>query len=370
MKKSHRTRRWLFILIAGFAPWIAPAVSASEIWISCRADGIAGTGRRASPFDGGTAAKLDALLPTIPPRSQIHFGAGTFLTTGIQVKDGWRISGLGKDRTTLKLVDGYLTRDTPGRQRSVIFEYDFQGFLHYFELQDLSIDCNRERQPAFQESLRGYSLDAWIIAAKSAKITNVRARGTWANPGEGFPCRVYHDGSRDPADRIEIYGCENIRPLGYLTAISVFDQAGGLVGGFIRHCTVTEHNGGAAFGAGGWRHFSVDHNRIRNVQTGITIDTHDYVDVDISRNHFHNCMRGILCNGSGIYRRISIHDNVFEMAPRTGAPCIDAGYAHFTGQLYRNTVYQRSRAVPIISKGPHTAVVSRDNKVRLTRLPK
>ena len=191
--------------------------------------------------------------------------------------------------------------------------------------------------------------------------------GTWANPGEGFPCRVYHDGSKDRHDRIEIYGCENIRPLGYLTAISVFDQAGGLVGGFIRHCTVTEHNGGAAFGAGGWRHFSVDHNHVRNVHTGITIDTHDYVDVDISRNHFHNCMRGVLCNGSGIYRRIRIHDNVFEMAPRTGAPCIDAGYAHFTGQLYRNTVYQRSRAVPIISKGPHTEVVSHDNKVRLLR---
>ncbi len=256
---------------------------------------------------------------------------------------------------------------TPGRKRCVVFRFDFEGFLHYFEMRDLTIDCNRSNQPAFQKNLRGYSLDAWVIAAKSARISNVRAVGTWANPGEGFPCRVYHDGSTNRRDRIEIDGCENIRPIGYLTAISVFDQAGGLVAGFIRHCVVTDHPAGAAFGAGGWRHFSVDHNHTLNVHTGVTIDTHDYYDVQISRNHFRNCMRGILCNGSGVYRQISIHDNVFEMNPRTAAPCIDAGYAHFTGRLYGNTVFQRSRAIPIISKGPHTKVAARENKVHLLK---
>lgn len=116
-------------------------------------------------------------------------------------------------------------------------------------MRSLTVDCNREKQPAFRKNLSGYSLDAWIVAAKSAKITSVRALGTWANPGEGFPCRVYHDGSKDSGDRIELFDCENIHPLGYLTATSVFDQAGGLVSGFIRRCVVTKHADGVAFGA-------------------------------------------------------------------------------------------------------------------------
>ena len=349
----------IFIFSRGLAP-----LPAQEVWIAVRTDGEAGTGRRSDPFNGGTREKLDALLPTIAPGSSIHFEAGTYVTGGIQAKEGWRMCGQGKDATTIKLAAGTLPGTPPGHGRAVIFEYDFQGFLRYFELSDLTLDCNREQQPAFQQSLSGYWLEAWGIAAKSAKITNVRALGTWANPGEGFPCRVYHDGSNDPADRIEIVGCENLHPMGYLTAISVFDQSGGAVSGAIRRCLVTDHKDGSAFGAGGWRNFEVTDNVTQNVAIPIVIDTHDYRKVGIYRNRFLNCVAwGVLCNGGGVYEGIRICDNLFDMGPKAG-PCVNTGNARVRLVVRRNTVVQIGAAEPIVSQGPHTVAALRGNVIR------
>jgi hypothetical protein len=204
------------------------------------------------------------------------------------------------------------------------------------ELKDLTIDCNRSNQPAYRSNLKGYSLDAWIIASKNARIMNIRAIGTWANPGEGFPCHVYHDGSKGSSDRIEISGCENINPIGYLTAISAFDQLGGTFSGFIRDCTVTDHAGGSAFGSGGWRNFDVFHNVTRNVSIPIVIDTHNYYNVGIFENRFYNCSAwGVLYNGGGVYENISIHDNIFEMGTAAVAPTLVAEHDHdFTEHIY------------------------------------
>ncbi len=53
-------------------------------------------------------------MPKIPADTDVHFGNGTFITTCIQAKEGWRVDGRGKDRTTLKLAHNALTSEAPG----------------------------------------------------------------------------------------------------------------------------------------------------------------------------------------------------------------------------------------------------------------
>ena len=71
-----------------------------------------------------------------------------------------------------------------GTNYGVIAKYFDGEWLNYFELRDLTLDCNRDKQPAYVKRLSGFALTAYMIAAKNARITNVRALGTWANPGK------------------------------------------------------------------------------------------------------------------------------------------------------------------------------------------
>lgn len=336
------------------------------VWLALRSDDRAGTGTRGDPFNGNTAERLDVLLRAILPRTRIHFGAGTFITRGIQAKDGWRISGLGKDRTIIKLADGTAVGGE-GTNYAIISKYFDGVWLKYFELRNLTLDCNREKQPVFFNHKKGCALSAYLVSAKNAKVADVRVRGTWADPGEGFPCMIAHDGSSGNEDRIEISDVENLNPLGYLTAISVLDQHGGSVSGFIRNCLVTDHKDGSAFGSGGWRNFEVSHNRTRNVAIPIVIDTHDYRDVRIHHNRFRNCLGwAILCNGGGVYEGIKIFDNLFEMGPKAG-PCVNSGNGRVELDVRRNRIVQTGSAEPIVSKGPNTNATLRGNLVQRSR---
>ena len=82
---------------------------------------MAGSGHRSDPFDGSTREKLDTLMPSIAPGTSIHFGVGTFVTGGIQAREGWRVHGQGKDATTIKLADGVLPGTPPGSGGAVIY---------------------------------------------------------------------------------------------------------------------------------------------------------------------------------------------------------------------------------------------------------
>ncbi len=268
--------------------------------------------------------------------------------------------------TTLKLKDG--SAMVGGQENTFVIAKYFDGvWLNYFELSNLTLDCNRDNQPVFVENRRGFALDAYLIAAKSAKITNVRVRGTWANPGEGFPCMVMHDGSSENDDRIEISGVENLNPRGYVTAISVSDQSGGSARGFIRNCLVTDHKDGSAFGSGGWGDFEVAHNVTENVAIPIVIDTHDYRNVRIHSNHFYGCtFGGMLANGGGVYERIRIYRNFFEMGPKAG-PCINAGNTAITGEVRANIIVQTGVKEQVIARGPSSRMIERDNVIRRAR---
>src|SRR2546426_10630815 len=84
-------------------------------WIAYRTDNVKGTGTQNDPYDGSTATKLDALLNSFAPNTQVNFGPGTFQTqgyfdgiaagTGWQPKAGMKIVGSGVDVTTLKLAN-------------------------------------------------------------------------------------------------------------------------------------------------------------------------------------------------------------------------------------------------------------------------
>jgi hypothetical protein len=126
-----------------------------------------------------------------------------------------------------------------------------------------------------------------------------------------------------------------VSPEGYLTAISVFDQTGGLVGGFIENCSVTDHPRGAGFGSGGWRNFEIRNNYTNNVAAPIVIDTHDYYSVRIWGNRFYSSTdHTLLFNGSGVYQGINIYDNVFDQS--SGGPALMTNNAKVSTQIYGN----------------------------------
>jgi hypothetical protein len=153
-----------------------------EIWVGIRRDAKAGRGTIDDPFDGSTREKLDALIAKVSPKTTIHFTAGTFLTAGIEAKEGWVIAGARKERTIIRLADNVVT-GAMTETHSVITKFWDGIWLRHFELRDLTLDCNREHQPAFRQDLSGFALNAYLVAAKNAKITNVRALGT---------CRIMH----------------------------------------------------------------------------------------------------------------------------------------------------------------------------------
>jgi hypothetical protein len=338
------------------------ATPKSEVWIAVRKDGLPGSGTRNDPYNGSTKAKFDAILKTIPPHTAIHLGAGTFVTNGsTQMKDGWRINGVSKDKTTVKLADNVLTASV--KNAFVIQHRDVGGFLNYFELSDLTVDCNKAHQPAYLRKLYGHSLNAWSIAAKSARIRNVKAIGTWAKPGEGFPCALIHGGGGSDTDSVQISGCDNVSPEGYLTAISVFDQTGGLVGGFIENCSVTDHPRGVGFGSGGWRNFEIRKNYTNNVSTPIVIDTHDYYNVSIWGNRFYSSSNHTLIfNGSGVYQGINVYDNVFDQS--AGGPALMTNNATVSTQIYRNHILMNDAPFAAFLFSPKTSGAIHDNVIQ------
>ncbi len=338
----------------------AAAEESREVWISHRTGERPGGGSKHDPLNGATQERFDAVMAMLPPGSRVHLGRGVFTTRGVHLKEGWRLSGMGKNATTIRLADGVAAAD--GSSAFVLANFDWQGFYERVAISDLTIDCNRANQPAFRDGLKG-NLTALTTACRHARIRRVRAIGTWSNPGEGFPFSVLSAGSSNGSNRVEIDACENLAPIGSLTAISAFDQSGGRLSGFIRNCLVTDGPESASFGAGGWKNFAVMGNRTRNMGAGIVIDTHDYENVLIERNRFYATKKwGLLYNGGGLYRNIVVRRNYFEMAP-SAEWCLATSNARVTTRIEKNTFIQNSMARPAFWIGPRTAGSLRDNVV-------
>jgi hypothetical protein len=113
------------------------AFAESEVWVSARTDGKAGTGTAADPFDGSTQAKFDAVFAALKPATCVHLGAGTFHTKGaisFTLKPETKVRGAGMEVTRI-------IQDCSGKAHAVVF-VGAEGI----EIQDMSIDCGYENQ--------------------------------------------------------------------------------------------------------------------------------------------------------------------------------------------------------------------------------
>ncbi|MDQ6624484.1 MAG: right-handed parallel beta-helix repeat-containing protein, partial [Verrucomicrobiota bacterium] len=340
----------------------AETALAAEVWINSRTDGSAGHGTRADPFDGSTQEKFDTAMAAIPKGAHIHLAAGSYVTRGVHLKEGWWLHGAGIEASTIRLADDLLATDG-GQSASVLYNYDFEGFFCRIKITDLTLDCNRDHQPSFRGGLHG-ALNALTTAARHATIRRVRALGTWANPGEGFPFSVLSSGSSDGSNHVEIDHCESLGPLGYQTAISAFDQTGGRISGHIRHCLVVDGPSSSGFGAGGWKNFDVSDNTTRNMGAGLVIDTHDYENVLIARNRFLATKHyGILMNGGGKYRNIVVRRNRIEMDP-AGEWCLVTGNAAAQVRIEHNVFVEKSVTRPALQIGRRSTGTLRGNVLR------
>jgi len=334
-----------------------PSQDLPHVWITARREDAADAGRKV--LDGSTQEKFDGIMDSIRPNAVIHLGPGVFVTNGVHLKNNWRILGSGKDKTIIRLANNAPTVDNPSAA-AVLYNFDWEGFYHYIEISDLTLDCNRNNQALCSRGRPGV-LNALTTATRNAKITRVRALGTWANFGEGFPFSVLSSGTKDGSNRVEIDSCENLNPMGPVTAIAAFDQTGTRISGFIRNCTVTNDPAGVGFGAGGWKNFEVSHNRTRNLGAAIVIDSHDYENVRIQHNEFRrNISYGLLYNGSGKYQDIVVENNFIEMA-ESARGGVMTNEATVSTQIRKNTIIQKSPTVSALSLGQKTKGIVSDN---------
>ena len=307
-------------------------------------------------------------MRSIPARTHIHLGPGTFVTRGavnygIKPKEGWILDGAGKDQTTIKLARGKAARGgiayrVIGNNARTVGGLP-SGYLNYYSVRNLTIDCNKRQQPVFLSSLRGAKLYAIRGGANNADIINVRALNVWNYSGrrlesEGFPLNVEHDNSRKKADLILFDGCEVVNPEGYNTAISAVAAprtTGSEFETIIRNCRVVNHLIGSCFSPVGATATDISHNYAYNCGTGTTMDTGNFSNVRIHDNRLVR-MHGKAVNmfgGAGRYSNIAIYDNYFDLASDAFHAIGQSGPGMVRNiRIVENTIIQRSKTVQSI----------------------
>ncbi|MBS0659695.1 MAG: hypothetical protein JSR82_15755 [Verrucomicrobia bacterium] len=338
----------------------AASTSGGETWhIGLRTDGQAGRGTAEDPLDGSMPERLAAAFAAIPERPlTVRLGPGTFVTRGLlPVKSGWTVRGAGPERTTVQLADNVLTTAEQGV--ILLGRPDYGGpttLLDRICVRDLAFDGNRDRQPAYRLGAPSW-ISALVLWTKHGRIENVHVRNTYSRPGEGFPVTIYSTGGTETRPhRAEIERVWVDRHDGYATSIAAFDQTGGCVTGWIRHCRVTGYGGppsSAAFGAGGWRRFAVEYNRVEGMAAGVVIDTHDYADVRFAHNVFLRLWKfGFLINGSGRYDRLTIRHNRVQLLAREPGALLKFDSAKLRGLRVKDNSLQGNRYAVPIETGP------------------
>jgi hypothetical protein len=122
--------------------------SGSEIWIAANPGVGRGKGTQSDPFDGSTAAKLDALLNSYykskTKNLHVHLSSGTFQTrispeNGWHPRSGWTIEGAGMDITTLQAAPANLAGVHCNLE---LIKGDFSSPINNVTIKELTLDCN------------------------------------------------------------------------------------------------------------------------------------------------------------------------------------------------------------------------------------
>lgn len=247
---------------------------AREIWISKRTDKAVGTGTQNDPLNGANADSIAYYFNTWLQNTDaiIHFGKGTFEVNylpawGLKSGGKYVLTGEGVDQTILKLSDNTCAA---GQNRQVI-SLNGATALQSVEICNLTIDCNRQNQPAFTSN--NGRVGAIDLTAKDAYIHDLRVINSFSSTGSGS-IRLLHDvvGGKG------IYKIENVDIVDHVSAAGTDSSAIAItnlttpnnVTGFIKNCKITGTN---YWGLDIWQvnNFSIESNTILNAHSPIAL---------------------------------------------------------------------------------------------------
>ena len=184
-------RRTAFFLIV-MAVAVTNAFAEAEVYLAGRADGQAGAGTAADPFNAGTQDRFDALFAGFGSNTAVHLGPGTYHTKGaasFSVKPYWKIRGAGYEVTRI-IQDGI------GKIHCAVFAGRADGV----EIEDLSIDCGFQNQQVVNGKIKANASAIGIggshIAVRRCYFINYGSPYD-ADTGENFAVFI---GSADPAN--------------------------------------------------------------------------------------------------------------------------------------------------------------------------
>ena len=179
-----------------------------NLWIALRTDSVKGSGTQDDPYDGSTAAKLDTLLNSFAANTTIHFGPGTFQISGFKdlattswVKSGMKIYGSGVDVTTLQMVSASMA-DSHYYAIGHPYAQTTSNLADYFEVSDLTIDCNLAAAGATT------ACGAVRLLGNHARVRRVKVINWGRKGGAVSECFVLAMLTADPASGVTaVVGC-------------------------------------------------------------------------------------------------------------------------------------------------------------------
>jgi hypothetical protein len=298
-----------------------------NVWIAIRTDGAAGSGTHNDPYDGGLG-KFDTVMATLSlsPNISVHLGPGTFVTNGFyegmqqnvswQPSPGMRIVGSGIDVTTLKLADGLAA----GRHYYAIGHALGAGSSRdYFEVSELTIDCNLGQQPA------DVACGAVRVMGSHTRIRHIKAIN-WGTNSSTRPCLVIAaiTADKDSSATADDCGIEECLVVPATATPAANTQttllhAGGIemaagniaatglgTAPFIRNCFV---DGGQASPSGSpeirglsmaWcKAGLIEGNQAHNLTYGVFQQATNAQDLVVRNNGFKNVVKGVVLGGIG-----------------------------------------------------------------------
>ena len=293
----------LHLLLVSTALLSSCANPSSEIWIGIRSDGNRGKGTRASPYDGSTTEKFDAILSrlwqnrvenitiNILPGTYSTVGNGGYipgyqdLLEGWRCHSGWHIRGAGKDQTRLILSKIYQS-PFDGLFGGVIIATTDSSVSHV-TVENLTLDCNHSKIGNKKSTEAGVALSGTHHTIRNVRVVNVAGLGY-----EAFPIAIGSNNLDSFNNLIEF--CE------------IRDWHGGTGGsitisnnnnnqkppitwttGIVRNNSVS----GTHIGYGGWGMKGVvfSNNTAQNCTYAVNIDSLNNSSVVFNKNQFLKC---------------------------------------------------------------------------------
>lgn len=149
----------------------------NKYYFKVRTDGLSGVGTISNPFNGSIAEYFDQGMRSIPPNSDIYWGAGNFYTSGYtegvlawRYQNGWRVKGAGIDKTILRPVN---ISTGVGTVRKLVIAADYNMFAHNSRWENFTIDCDIENQI----HTSGYGIGGIGILGQNVLIRKVKVVG-------------------------------------------------------------------------------------------------------------------------------------------------------------------------------------------------